>query len=404
MTAGAALRGLAARVPATRALSDFVGRYRYPPVLQHPVGRRRPQLAGAIVPERAASAADVAIAERLLAAYHAAVGSSEPQAEERPDVWTEIRERQGQFEAILERRDPTELAGYLCNVSRHDAMHGISQGDVEFERIGRDRHYREFLTLVTQDKLVSLAEAVGALPVENPEQGAYGASLHNEPATLVAGIEARLGLDITPPDVDGGLLKLRAGDRLFSERDLSALYTAQLLARATRSTPAPRTCEIGGGAGRLAYWAHRLGLTAYTIVDLPRVNVVQGYYLLKTLPADRVLLYGEDGADDLYDGLRVLPTHAISSDRAHEYDLVVNQDSFPEMDAVTVREYLTWIRSCCRGQLMSVNQENKPAYGDGMAHVSVPETIDELGGFRLVQRFPYWLRAGYVMELYELDG
>ena len=401
MTDGSSFRQLAARVPGARALHDFVARYRRPPLLQHPLRRRRPRPTGVLMADRAASAEDVVIATRLLAAYQASVASARS-TDERSDIWTDIQAGQKHFLSILHGADPEVLASYLCNMSRHDAMRGISQGDIEFARISRDRSYLDFVALVTQDKLVSLAESVGALPIESPEQGTYGANLHHDPARLVAGIEARLELDITPPDIDGGLLKLQAGKRAFSERDLSAVYSAHLLQNVTPATGEARICEIGGGAGRLAYWSHRLGMKAYTIVDLPHVNVVQGYYLLKTLPPDSVLLYGEDRSTSLHAGLRILPAHAISDDHAHEYDVVVNQDSFPEMDAATVRDYLSWIKTCCRGWLMSINQENKPPYGNGRLHVSVPETIQELGGFRLRQRFPYWLRKGYVMELYEL--
>lgn len=342
---------MAARVPGARALHDFVARYRRPPLLQHPLGRRRPRLTGVLSADRAASSEDVAIATRLLAAYQDSVAWARPTVE-RSDIWTDIQAGQKHFLSILHRANPEELAGYLCNMSRHDALRGISQGDIEFERI-------------------------------------------------VAGIEARLELDITPPDIDGGLLKLQAGTRAFSDRDLSAVYSAHLLQRASPTTGEARICEIGGGAGRLAYWSHRLGMKTYTIIDLPHVNVVQGYYLLKALPCASVLLYGEARSTSLHASLRILPAHAISDDHAHKYDVVVNEDSFPEMDPATVREYLSWIKTCCRGRLMSVNHENKPPYGNGRIHVSVPETIQELGGFRLRQRFPYWLRKGYVMELYE---
>jgi len=59
------------------------------------------------------------------------------------------------------------LARYLCNMSRQDATIGTVQGDQEFKKISRDSNYRQFIALMTKDKLVSLAEAVGAIPCEN---------------------------------------------------------------------------------------------------------------------------------------------------------------------------------------------------------------------------------------------
>ena len=354
-----------------------------------------------VVADKSPTGEDMAIADRLLAAYRAAsAGAPGGAAPERADIWTDLRAGQSRFESLLNRGDPRELAAYLCNVSRQDAARGIAQGDIEFRRIQRDAGYRRFLTLIDLDKLVCLAEAVEARAVENPEQGVFGQALHADPSDLIRAIEERLGHDIVPPDVDGGLLKLRteAGD--FSERDLTALYSAHLLRQTLGGGTRERVCEIGGGVGRMAYWSSRRGVTDYTIVDLPQVNVVQGYYLLKTLASDRVRLYGEEGVDGPFDGLRILPAHAISEDMSHEYDLVLNQDSFPEMDPGTVREYLRWIRDCCRGSLLSVNQESKPPYGEGLAHVSVAEMVEEVGGFERRQRFPYWMRKGYVMELY----
>lgn len=358
-----------------------------------------------LVADKAPHADDTAIAERLLAAYRAARASDERSGEtERADLWSAIYREQGRFTAILDRGDPAELAAYLCNAPRHDATHGIVQGDKEFERIRSDRSYRSFVALMTRDKVVSLAEALGVVPVENPEQGAFGESVRSDLDELLDRIAERIGIAIAPPDIDGGLLKLRTTSGLFGERDLNAIFTAHLLRSILDGQQEPAICEIGGGSGRVAYWSHRLGPTSYAIVDLPHVNVVQGYYLLKSLPAARITLFGETAATAGEGDIRVLPDHAISSLDSGRYDLVLNQDSFPEMSQATVRDYLSWISQSCRGQLISINHESKPPYGDGMLHTSVPETVREVGGFRLRQRFPYWLRRGYVVESYRVTG
>jgi putative sugar O-methyltransferase len=161
-------------------------------------------------------------------------------------------------------------------------------------------------------------------------------------------------------------------------------------------------CEIGAGTGRVAYWALRNGVRAYTIFDLPHVNVVQGYYLSKGLGPDRVALFGEPAPADGASMGRVLPAHAIRDETVRQYDLVLNQDSFPEIHVGTVREYLAWVRKVCRGHFLSVNHESKPRWAHGLQQLSVPEVIDEVGGFHRVDRFPYWLRRGYVAELYEV--
>lgn len=400
--AGGLRQRVGARFDGLRERLDAGAAARRLQVLQHDLRRARPHVDDVIVADKVATEDDVAIAERLLAAHRAAARSApaRPKAR-RDDVWTAIVARQGGFAAILERGDPRELAAYLCNVSRHDASVGITQGDEQYERIVNDRSYREFVALMAVDKLVSLAEAVGALPVENPEQGPFGESIHRRPSELVERIGARVGADITPPDIDGGMLKIDTGRGLFGERDANAIYTAHLLREIVRDRQAPRICEIGGGSGRVAYWAQRFGLKSYTLVDLPHVNVVQGYYALKSLPGDGVTLYGEQRART-FDGLQILPAHAIGELQGPIFDVVVNQDSFPEMHPSTVADYLRWIATCCKGRMLSINHESKPAYGDGLEHVSVPEATSAHQSFELTYRFPYWLRRGYVVELYRI--
>jgi hypothetical protein len=397
------LLSLAPAVPLASRLLGVRERGRRSNTLMHGVGRRRPAVASVVVADKRVTDHDVAIGSRLLLAYHRArPGDSKGRDGERTDLWTDIQRQQSQFIATLMRNDPEELATYLCNLSRHDAGLGIVQGSREYDRIVRDRSYRDFIALMTKDKLVSLAEAVGVLPVENPEQGSFGISLHRDPDALVAVISGRLGLDISPPDVDGGLLKLQTSRGLFGERDLNAIFTAFLLARVLGQKQTHRICEIGGGTGRVAYWSTRFGLGSYAIIDLPHVNVVQGYYLLKCLKGDRVVLYGEPWTETADGVVRVLPTHAIHESQGEPYDLVLNQDSFPEMNPTTVREYLEWIGRVCTGRLLSINHESKPPYGDALPHRSVPEIIEELGGYERLDRFPYWLRKGYVAELYRV--
>jgi hypothetical protein len=309
-----------------------------------------------------------------------------------------ISGKQSRFAALLGAGTSEELAAYLCNVSRHDASIGITQGDAEYQRIVADASYRDFLALMAKDKLVSLAEAVGSLPVENPEQGPYGVNLHGDPDDIVVGISQRLGIDIAPPDIDGGLLKLKTSHGLFGERDANAIFTAWLLAYVARERGARRICEIGGGSGRVAYWVHRLGPMSHTIIDLPHVNVVQAYYLLKAAPDARITLYGEEAKAD--SELTIWPNHALDELPDAQFDLVLNQDSMPEMSRATVDDYLRWIRKTCQGAFLSINHESKPAYGENLQHVSVPEAVAAAGGLDLLNRYPYWLRDGYVVELY----
>jgi hypothetical protein len=354
-----------------------------------------------VVPDKRPGPEDVAIASRLLAAYRVArERASQSDGHGRVDLWSMIRDQQRSFLAILDRNEPAELAEHLCNLARHDIGNGILQGRREYQRLQRDGSYRRFLGLNAKDKLVALAEAVGALAVENPEQGSYGKNMASDPDVLVPAISERLGIEIAPPDLDGGLLKLRTSRGLFGERDLNAVFTASLLARMLRGAPRKRICEIGAGTGRVAYWCLRFGLGPLTLVDLPHVNVVQAYYLLKT--GSNVVLEGEALASGT-NVVRVLSSHALDAGLGDRYDVVLNQDSFPEMHADTVREYLRWTAHSCDGVLVSINHESRSEYGLGRRHISVSAIADELGTHVRIDRYPYWLRKGYVVEVYSVD-
>lgn len=382
-----------------RHVAAAAGQTRRARIIQHPVGWRPARIDAVIVPDRSPNAQDVEIAARLLRAYEAAAARGEAASSDRQDIWSAIRDQQSEFETLLGRRDPETLAEYLCNVSRHDASIGIVQGDQEYDRIVADRSYRSFLGLMAKDKLVSLAEAVGSLPIENPEQGRFTRNVHVDLNELVSGISRQIGIDIAPPDIDGGLLKLRAAGELFGERDATAIFTAWLLGRVVRRWQGSRICEIGAGSGRAAYWGQRLGLGSHTIIDLPLVNVVQGYYLLRSLPSARIALYGEPVSEGEVPDITIWPNHAIDDLPEGEFDVVLNQDSMPEMDRQTVDEYLDWIGRVCRGVFVSINQESRAAYGANLQHVCVAEAV-AAGGFELVDRYPYWLRRGYVVELF----
>ena len=291
--------------------------------------------------------------------------------------------------------EPRRLARYLCNVARHDASRGLTQGDLEYERILQDVSYRDFILLMTHDKLVALAEALGFIALENPEQGRWGKNLGLDADALVTGISKSLGVDITPPNLDGGLLKMRTGHGYFNERDLNAVFTAHMVRGIAGNGQS--ICEIGGGSGRVAYWSVRMSAASYTLIDLPHANVVQGYYLMKALGSDRVRLYGE--AEKPGQLVRIYPCQALGTLDASAFDIVVNQDSFPEMHRDTVADYLRWVRAGRRPRLVSINQESQAMY-QGRRQVSVPEVAAGVVGLERCQRFPYWLRKGYVVEVY----
>ncbi|MDY3561556.1 putative sugar O-methyltransferase [Gemmata sp. JC673] len=399
----ASLQRLDAFVQAGGHLAPGVGSGAGYDFLTHAFGPEPPSVPSVIVPDIEPTESDVRIAARLLRAYHRAAEEEERRGcAPAGDCWAWIKTLQAEFFATLRRNDPAELAAYLCNMGRRDATIGTDQGNLEYDKLRTDPAHRDRLALRFKDKLLSLAEAVGAAPCENPEQGAWGRALHADPDVLAGAIAGAFGLDIAPPPIDGGLLKVPTSHGLFCERDCQGLYVAWTLRQTLGSLGGAAVCEIGAGSGRAAYWSRRLGCGSYTIFDLPHTNVVHGFYLLKALAEDRVFLYGEPPPSQR-GGTTILPYFATDAAPARAFDLVLNQDSFPEISAPVVRGYLNWIRSATRRYFLSLNHESKPiVIGGGGRQSSVPELVAEVGGFRRVWRAPDWLRRGYTIELYEV--
>ena len=250
---------------------------------------------GAFVPDIAPSREDINLAGRLVKAYRRALSDTQEETSRSSDVWTEIKIAQGGYLGVLQNGDAGDLATYLCNMSRTDATIGTGQGSGQFARLLKDERYRRHKIAITKDKLVSFAEAVGVLACESPEQGAWGELMHIPADDILARLELTIGIALSPPAIDGGLFKMITDHGLFHERDLCAQFTAWSVRELVGLHG--RVIEVGGGVGRGAYWGNRMGIEHYTIVDLPHVNVLQGFYLLKSVGSNSINLYGETNFD-----------------------------------------------------------------------------------------------------------
>jgi hypothetical protein len=250
------------------------------------------------------------------------------------------------------------------------------------------------------DRLVALAEIVGVLRMENPEQGRWGENLYEELDELIAKLESALGIGIAVPEVEGCLFTLETNSGRLHFRDITALYAAWRIREITNDLEDPAICEIGGGVGRVAYYCSKFGIRNFALFDLPVINVLQGYFLIRTLPGANIALYGEEMPAGRH-AIRVLPGWLLESIPAQAFDLALNQDSFPEIEHSTVRDYLREIGRTTRSYFLSINQEGEATIGGSTTRqLVVSDVIREVGGFERLYRFPCWVRAGYVEELY----
>jgi putative sugar O-methyltransferase len=342
---------------------------------------------------RPVTGADIALCERLIEAYALAQAEGPPTS----GMWAHevFQDRQRNLAFALQAGNGEMLAELLASMFRSEFVLGMASGSFGVHKGWRmvDRLWGHLIL----KKLVALAESQGTARAENPEQGDVGLAFFESVEKLVADTETALGTSLNFPDV-GAAYGIEIDGRLISYDSLDQIYGAARIKDAVRrylpDRDSPlRVVEIGGGFGAMAYWLLQMMDLSYAIVDLPIINVLQGYFLTRAMGEDRVCLYGEE-----HRRIQILPTHALS-DTELPFDVLANKDSMPEIPSGAVLEYLQWARGGCNGIFYSYNQEaGTPVNGEPQN--VVPALIAQLGGLERLSRDTSWLRRGYVEEVY----
>lgn len=233
------------------------------------------------------------------------------------------------------------------------------------------------------DALFRLAEAIGARPLNYPEilgPGPIAPSVDE----ILSDIDRVVGFRVTFPNPFPGEIGLLTSRGVASFRSVQSLHQACRIHELVGTNA--RVVEIGGGLGRTAFYARQFGINNYTIIDLPMTNVAQAYFLGRTLGQEMVSLFGENQHD-----IRILPPTEFL-DATDRYDLAMNVDSLTEMSRGTALAYCGAIHSRAK-KFLSVNHEYNP--------FTVREVCASLE-MHSSTRTPYWLRRGYVDEVFDL--
>ena len=223
----------------------------------------------------------------------------------------------------------------------------------------------------------------------NPESGLRGpAATIWDAATVLGRIRTATGWEVSVPNPFPGEHGAITPKGIVSARVSQALYQAWRLRALSESLSSPRVLEIGAGLGRTAYYARELGITDYTIVDIPTSLLAQGYFLGRTLGEQGVWLHGE-GRDAMQARIKLVPPTSFLDDNS-TYDIIVNVDSMTELSRPVVDRYPNETKRRCR-IFLSVNHESNQFYMLEVLRASFPD--------HRISRFPYWLRQGYVEEV-----
>ena len=125
----------------------------------------------------------------------------------------------------------------------------------------------------------------------------------------------------------------------------------------------------------------------YTIVDLPMTIVGQALFLSATLGEGVIWMIGD--AEPRGDRIALLPPSELHS--VGPVDVVLNVDSLTEMGEKTAMDYVRWI-SGNAATFLSINHEAN--------HFTVRKVCDSLYPGSIRSRHLYWMRAGYVEEVF----
>jgi putative sugar O-methyltransferase len=137
----------------------------------------------------------------------------------------------------------------------------------------------------------------------------------------------------------------------------------------------PVIAEIGAGYGGTAHFLLR-GTEPLCFIDfdLPEVLVLAAYYLQRTLPHRKVLLYEpglEIGPGLIRDyDVILMPNWALPQLPQASVDLFLNTFSLSEMPYEVIAEYLRHVERACRGYFLHNNMDRPGVFNRG--HERVP--------------------------------
>ncbi|HEV7311020.1 putative sugar O-methyltransferase [Sphingopyxis sp.] len=366
-------------------------------------------------PELGEKSGDIEVAERCINAYRTMLDPSSHGARPEGSIWgTLLGEDYKQLRTLIERGDTRSLARHQAKIFRTSAVNGFAYGNT-FDPWPHRWHY---LPVQIELSVVQLAEAIGVLRAECHEQGhvAFWRSILSE-EELIERIENYFGFRVEHPRF-GDPRGIMFGGRFLTRETCSHLYTADRVRRAIRrekiSEPL-RFVEIGGGYGGMCYWLCKvLGdqLENYVIVDLPEVGLVQAFFLASVFP-DKLILRGEAGQSSM-PSIKLV-AHFELDEIGFRPNVLMNQDSMPEMPEAEVVRYLGWATENLDGVFISFNQETlspnnlageydevdrQDTAGHGAYQIWVPEVVRRFPRFQLASRDTSWDRRGYVEEIY----
>jgi hypothetical protein len=384
---GRYLDGYVVQSPSARQ-SHLTNRLRHPLIIENVTPKRSTVYSGA------SATAEPELLERICRAFDRAARDST--AEYGPLWGMLVTSRHGDIVRMANAGQARELGAYLSELGRQPVAFGFFGSPESHVAAETNPLSNAAGATVIFDRILSLAEALGCIYVENPEQGIWGEIANADADDLLGRIAATLGINDLRPPV-GGFWGLPTRFGPMNVRTIYALYAASRISAIRRTYDLRGVTEIGGGAGLAAHYCLAMGVAPYKIVDLPTVGAVQAYALRDEKGLE---LYGEDRADAR---IELVPPWEFAAPPSGQYELLFNMDSLPEIETDAAVGYLKGAREMGYRYLLSINQESGGKVGE-WSQGKVSSLAESAGGYTRLHRNRDWMRPGYVEELYAIGA
>ena len=316
-------------------------------------------------------------------------------------IWPQLSKGHEELAALLIGGRFMDAAAYLDRMAHTSLTAGLAQGAATVEALKEDTDNGRFLAQCGFDRLLSLAEATGAVSLENPEQGDWGDLTRRRPDEILDLVYDRLNFKPQLPSFTGGLWGLHTGYGHLSPWDPQSIYLVHRIKELFSGDLPEKIGEISAGIGHDACQIIAAGCRDYTIFDWPTINVAQAWFLRRNHPNMPLVLSDEADPFSVRPGTRVLSTRHFSGIPDGFFDLVLNIDKLSSMSEQVALAYLSGLRGKTR-YLLSISHEARTTRSSTELHGRVLSMVERVGGYRRLLRTPYWIRKGYVEELYEV--
>ena len=168
-------------------------------------------------------------------------------------------------------------------------------------------------------------------------------------------------------------------------------FYARLLAGFVAHHQQPVIGELGGGFGRLCYFLSRqFSNWTYVAFDLPECLSCASYYLMKSFPQKRFLLYGEGDVtrDSLSEYDYILrPSFEITHLEKTSIDLFINENSLGMMPPETCRLFVKEICRLSKAFWHRNHEVRRNPFDDGATSLINREYPIDRNQFREIVRY-----------------